>query len=336
MQYYKLVNGNIDLTLEGKEALATLGITLDELKNYLDEKLETSYWQGCKTFVDQALKNKKGITWLGEGRIPTDGRPLRIKTDDKGLENATVFQGRGSGWCVGETNQGRFLANLLVSDDVLNVGFDKGTKPHPITASAETRELNKQKGWGTVTMPNNKVGNYGDSGSFSRYFDLDKWFEERIKQLPESVQKTFPFLIVPKASKGEKNKGISGETEKDIGHNRFDRCAVCGGYILQNPTRPSACKCKNPVREHNKMKGNIHPTVKPLKLMTYLITLGSREGDVILDPFVGSGTTMLASKLLGRKCIGIEIEEKYCEIAANRCRQMVFNLYKGLNQDRIV
>ena len=129
---------------------------------------------------------------------------------------------------------------------------------------------------------------------------------------------------MPKASKGEKDKLVEG-IEVDIGHNRFDQCANCGGYILQNPDRPSACKCENPVRQHNKRRRNIHPTVKPLKLMSYLVTLGSRVGDIVIDPFSGSGTTMLASKILNRKCIGIEIKEKYCEIAVKRCSQQVFD-----------
>jgi DNA modification methylase len=67
--------------------------------------------------------------------------------------------------------------------------------------------------------------------------------------------------------------------------------------------------------------GNDHPTVKPLKLMEWLITLSG--GQLILDPFMGSGTTLVAAKRLGRKAIGIEIDEHSCEIAANRCRQMV-------------
>ncbi len=67
-----------------------------------------------------------------------------------------------------------------------------------------------------------------------------------------------------------------------------------------------------------------HPTEKPVRLMSYLIQRAVRP--VILDPFMGSGTTLRAAKDLGRKAIGIEIEEKYCEIAALRLEQEVFAL----------
>ena len=69
-----------------------------------------------------------------------------------------------------------------------------------------------------------------------------------------------------------------------------------------------------------------HRTEKPLDLLVWLVGSYSREEETILDPFLGSGTTAVASKKLKRHCIGIEIEEKYCEIAANRCRQMVFDM----------
>ena len=69
-----------------------------------------------------------------------------------------------------------------------------------------------------------------------------------------------------------------------------------------------------------------HPATFPEKLAQDHIVSWSNVGDLILDPFLGSGTTAYCAKKLNRKCIGIEIEEKYCEIAANRCRQVVFNL----------
>lgn len=66
-----------------------------------------------------------------------------------------------------------------------------------------------------------------------------------------------------------------------------------------------------------------HPTGKPLSLVTELAELFSDKGDLILDPFMGSGTTLRAAKDLGRRAIGIEIEERYCEIAAKRLQQEV-------------
>lgn len=68
-----------------------------------------------------------------------------------------------------------------------------------------------------------------------------------------------------------------------------------------------------------------HPTQKPLKLIQELITLFSLDG-MILDPFMGSGTTLRAAKNLGYNAIGIEIEECYCEIAAKRMAQGVLAL----------
>lgn len=158
-----------------------------------------------KGYLDQALDNQKGITWLDDCRIPVGASPL-----------------------------GRFAANLLVSDDTLEEDF-------------------------------------------SRYYSLDAWWNSRMDKLPDEVRNTFPFLIVPKASKSEKNNGV---------------------------------------------ENNIHPTVKPLNLMSYLVTLGSRKDDVVLDPFMGSGTTPMACVTLSRNYIGIEREDEYFEIANARVNKL--------------
>jgi site-specific DNA-methyltransferase (adenine-specific) len=69
-----------------------------------------------------------------------------------------------------------------------------------------------------------------------------------------------------------------------------------------------------------------HPTQKPVALMEWIIELlGLEPGATILDPYMGSGTTLRAAKDLGRRAIGIEIEERYCEIAARRLEQGVFD-----------
>lgn len=82
--------------------------------------------------------------------------------------------------------------------------------------------------------------------------------------------------------------------------------------MLQEPLSPKEYRC--------------HPTQKPSGLFSLIIADYSKENDLILDPFLGSGTTCFCAKKLNRYSIGIEIEEKYCEIAARRCSQSVMEL----------
>ena len=78
------------------------------------------------------------------------------------------------------------------------------------------------------------------------------------------------------------------------------------------------CPCGN--------KETPHPNEKPLALVRKLVTLGTQNKETILDPFAGSGTTGRAAKDLGRKCVLIEREERYCEISAKRMAQEVLPL----------
>jgi site-specific DNA-methyltransferase (adenine-specific) len=118
--------------------------------------------------------------------------------------------------------------------------------------------------------------------------------------LPDNVKMTYPFIQVPKPAKKEKDFGLTGEEKKkpqrDEGQEKFN---------VPQKNRPTTSK-------------NIHPTTKPVKLMSYIITLFTREGDWVLDPFLGSGTTGIASKLINRHFVGIEREKEYFDICEER------------------
>ena len=83
-----------------------------------------------------------------------------------------------------------------------------------------------------------------------------------------------------------------------------------------------------------------HPCEKPLKMLQDIVVSCSRADAVVLDPFMGSGTTLVAAKQLGRRAIGVEIEERYCEIAVKRLSQEVLfgvdipQIAKGETDDR--
>ena len=300
-----------------------------------------------KGYLEQAQDNGKGITWFDDCRIPFEegyvepenqtmpdlrdvgkkskeaigidklsyGQVQNAKrkpyktTKRKPREDGTVFKTSGFKSENNDTAEaspmGRFPANLLVSDNIIDDG--------KITKSTGGR-IEKKAGWGEFGGGTKEIieGNpgYGDTGGYSRYFSLDSWFEKNIKQLPEPVQQTFPFMIVPKASKAEKNNGLDN----------FETKQAKGGGGTSNDTwyEDDVNSASGKFGSEKAPSRNIHPTVKPLTLMSYLVTLGSRKGDMVLDPFMGSGTTPLACVSLERNYIGIDNEEEYYEIAKAR------------------
>jgi site-specific DNA-methyltransferase (adenine-specific) len=100
------------------------------------------------------------------------------------------------------------------------------------------------------------------------------------------------------------------------GYTSFSLCLFYG-------TAPDLHKGAHPtgIRSTDSAVPNGHPCPKPISWMRWAVALASRPGETILDPFMGSGTTLRAAFDLGRRAIGIEIEERYCEIAARRLEQ---------------
>ena len=100
---------------------------------------------------------------------------------------------------------------------------------------------------------------------------------------------------------------------------------TCFHPVLLYGKRPSSALYPCGIESFDTSEQNGHPCPKPLRWMKWAVALASKEDETILDPFMGSGTTLVAAKNLGRRAIGIEIDEKYCEIAAKRLSQEVFN-----------
>jgi len=110
--------------------------------------------------------------------------------------------------------------------------------------------------------------------------------------------------------------------DKDNGANDFADCELAW-TSLSKAVRLKRYKWAGMLQErmgkHKEVRR--HPTQKPTEVMSWAIQQTPESCNIILDPFLGSGTTAVAAKQLGRKFIGIEIEEKYCKIAVQRLAQ---------------
>lgn len=118
----------------------------------------------------------------------------------------------------------------------------------------------------------------------------------------ENKQSVSRFFYCAKASKSERNAGLENVVKQKQG------------------ARPNSADStgKFPDHDHRDTGGNNHPTVKPIKLMQYLIKLVTPQNGTVLDPFFGSGSTGVAAVKLGFNIIGIEREDEYVAIATSR------------------
>lgn len=289
------------------------------------------------TYIDQALDNRKGVTWLDDCKIPYES------SDDKGEQAAknphTVHadnQVYGDySMCTEpwEQPKGRFPANLLASDNAVDDGrvtkSSGGAGEKSCGALGDSVYGKYDKAHGA------HAGGLGDIGSFSRYFSLDAWWAEKLKDLPESVQRTFPFLVVPKAPGSEKwhlcrvcdedldVPGIWSNEFKSLHDRHNTHCQTCG-VEFSNKDEDQKAEHKGHQIETNIL---MHPTQKPIKLFAYLITLGSRPGDLVVDFFGGVGTMGVAAQILSRDWLIVEIDEECCRIARRRVESVQARLF---------
>jgi len=161
------------------------------------------------------------------------------------------------------------------------------------------------------------VQHNGERSNFERPDSKGRWpanvilDEEAGAMLDEQSGELKPGGNISGLEPSKPAKNVYGEYERHVWQSHNDS----GGA-----SRFFYCAKANP---KERGKGNVHPTCKPIALMEYLVKLVSRQGAVVLDPFAGSMSTVLACVALGRKCIAVEQNEEYCEMLKNRVVQTI-------------
>lgn len=256
-----------------------------------------------KTIAENVLKHGTGGINIDDCRIPfdmTDTNPATNPLYRQENEYKMPEKGQESNGSVSFTSskneiskEGRFPANIMFDEEAGKIldeqsGIKQSQKRKP--------EYNKPTEHTNTYTP--KASDYRDDNTYD-----DKGGASR-------------FFYSPKVSKKERNAGLEDmeeTTNRQKGHGLDRICGNCGTSML----KPKDCKCETP-DWITPPKKNTHPTVKPIALMEYLITLVTPKGGTILEPFMGSGSTGIAAKNLGMSFIGIEREEEYFEIAKQR------------------
>jgi len=174
---------------------------------------------------------------------------------------------------------------------------------------------------------------YGVNLEYDKYKDTEEsWFDLMDKVIPE-MRRVAKMVIFPSCQikrldwfyKNHKPDWLICWYKGSPGHS---------AYIGFNDWEPHIVYGKNNTHMHDyfsaintEKRGKYgHPCPKPIKWAEWLISRATKENDIILDPFLGSGTTAVACKQLGRNYIGIEISQEYCDIANKRLEQDTLDL----------
>ena len=178
-------------------------------------------------------------------------------------------------------------------------------------------------GIGENNEKNASRGKLAKTTDFGHY----EWDKEKISK--EYLEEIFRISKNQIIFGGNYYGSILGDTscyivwDKDNGENDFADCELAW-TSFKSAVRKFKWRWNGMLQEDMKHKEpRYHPTQKPVELMKWILGKYSEPTDLILDPFLGSGTTIIAAKQLHRRYIGIEISQKYCDIAKQRLGQEV-------------
>ena len=209
--------------------------------------------------------------------------------------SAGLFGGADNASLVGyESPAGRWPANVILTDPIFDGGIE-GVVGGGETSSGLVRagsliahDEGERRTYGDFGGMERVADTYGDSGTYSRFF------------------------LIPKADRGDREPALGRERAAQ---------SLAGDGPLSQGTRgiapggpPVGTYETRPTRD----RLNVHPTVKPVDLMRHLVRLVTPAGGIVLDPFLGSGTTAIAAEMEGFAWVGIEREAEYIAIAEAR------------------
>jgi site-specific DNA-methyltransferase (adenine-specific) len=280
--------------------------TLNQLVQTGESTDEANKWKGWGTALKPAhepivmarkpLSEKtvaKNVLEHGTGGINIDGSRIGTGTGETKTVEYPDIRGNNYNNANGTVeytikDQGRWPANFIHdgSDEVLELFPDTGKSTGGRIGKKDTSGVN------IVPAGQYEAGDpgFGDSGSAARYF------------------------YCAKTSKKDRNEGLDDFEAKSIGpkgHGLNRICATCGTLQMKGCNCPDATYI-------NQAKANHHPTVKPTDLMRYLVRMVTPPNGVVLDPFMGSGSTGKAAIFEGFNFVGVEQNPEYIKIAEAR------------------
>jgi site-specific DNA-methyltransferase (adenine-specific) len=250
----------------------------------------------------------ENVQRYGTGAININA--TRVGTEERfnnagGISTANGVYGIRFGNVEGNAVNGRWPANVLLDEEAAAMLDEQSGES--VSQAAMMQAGPESEGWGLHTRQPGVRG-HNDSGGASRFFHTVKDGAKAVNTYGDGLNTPQPsglpygdsggasrFFYVAKAARAERNFGLDGFNTE-----------VAGTGALRDGGRES------------KPRANTHPTVKPVALMAYLIRMVARKGSVILDPFMGSGTTAVAAIQEGVAWIGCEREAEYVKIINGR------------------
>jgi len=305
-EFWRLVDAPFLLAFGGARTYHRMACAIEDAGWQIHDCLMWLYGQGfpkgktcLKPAYEPIILARHGAPWLNiDGcRIDPDASSLRVRHNTGGGQ---------IGWATGKhpndsggSPLGRWPANVVL-DEAAAAMLDEQSGELPVTGFRTEASRNR---WtdGASPLPgsgrtNAKLTEYpGDSGGASRFF------------------------YCAKASRSERNAGCEGTTRT-----RHRPQAQWWGRFAGRTLVDG--EWTNTDKSNRRKPLNHHPTVKPITLMRWLVRLVAPDGGTVLDPFCGSGSTLIAALREGRSAVGIELNEQYAEIAAKRLQQEVLPL----------